>query len=300
MDRFEAMSAFVAVVEAGGFSAAARRLRLPLATVSRKVSDLERRLRVRLLNRTTRQVVPTDHGRQFFGACRRILSELDEAERTASGEFQAPRGELVVAAPIVFGRLHVVPVVTAFLKTCPEINIRLLLADRVVPLLEERIDVAVRIGKLADSSMIATPIGTIGRVVCASPAYLAAHGAPAHPKALAAHDCISFTGTGTAADWSLRIGRSTRPMAVHPRLTVTTAEAAIDAAIAGAGITQVLAYQVAQPLRSGRLVRILRAFEPPMSPAHLVHTSGRLMPLKLRAFLDFAGPRLRAELRGLA
>ncbi|HJQ60191.1 MAG TPA: LysR family transcriptional regulator [Vineibacter sp.] len=297
MDRFEAIAAFVAVVEADGFSAAARRLGQPLASVSRKVSALERALRVRLLNRTTRQVQPTDSGRQFFEACRRILAELDVAERAASGEYRAPRGELTITAPIVFGRLHVTPIVTAFLKTYPAIDVRLILADGVVDLLEARIDVAVRIGRLGDSGMLAIPIGDIGRIACASPAYLAANGTPEHPKALAAHSCVTFAGTRGLTQWSFRTGRKMRAFAVRARLTVTTAEAAIDAAIAGVGITQVLSYQATEAIRRGRLVRILRAHEPPVAPAHLVHASGRLVPLKLRAFLDFAAPRLRARLK---
>ena len=182
MDRLESMSILVAVVESGSLSAAARRLGMPLATVSRKVGELESHLKTRLLHRTTRQLSLTETGRSYVAACRRILEEIGEAERTATGEYTAPKGDLVVTAPVVFGRLHVVPVVAEFLERYPEIDIRLVLTDRVVHMMEEHVDVAVRIGELPDSALVATGVGTIRRVVCASPAYLAAHGAPARPR----------------------------------------------------------------------------------------------------------------------
>jgi len=297
MDRFESMSTFVAVVESGGFSAASRRLAMPLATVSRKVSELEDQLGVRLLNRSTRQVTLTEPGEQFFAACRRILDDLGEAERAASGEYEAPRGELVITAPIVFGRLHVLPIVAAFLKTCPQVTVRLLLADRVVSLIEEQVDLAVRIGRLPDSSMVATRIGSIGYVTCASPKYLADRGTPSHPKELAGHDCITFTGIAAAAkEWSFKVTRKHIVVPVQSRLVVTTAEAAIDAAIAGIGITRVLSYQVADAVKKQRLTLLLRDFEPEPYPASFVYPSGRHIAAKLRAFLDFAVPRLRSRL----
>jgi DNA-binding transcriptional LysR family regulator len=297
MDRFESMSTFVAVVEAGGFSAASRRLAMPLATVSRKVSELEDQLGVRLLNRSTRQVTLTESGEQFFAACRRILDDLGEAERAASGEYEAPRGELVITAPIVFGRLHVLPIVAAFLKTCPQVTVRLLLADRVVSLIEEQVDLAVRIGRLPDSSMVATRIGSIGYVTCASPKYLADRGTPSHPKELAGHDCITFMGIAAAAkEWSFKVARKDIVVPVQSRLVVTTAEAAIDAAVAGIGITRVLSYQVADAVKKRRLTLVLRDFEPEPYPASLIYPSGRHIAAKLRAFLDFAVPRLRARL----
>lgn len=291
------MSTFVAVVEAGGFSAASRRLAMPLATVSRKVSELEDQLGVRLLNRSTRKVTLTEPGEQFFAACRRILDDLGEAERAASGEYEAPRGELVITAPIVFGRLHALPIVAAFLKTCPQVTVRLLLADRVVSLIEEQVDLAVRIGRLPDSSMVATRIGSIGYVTCASPKYLADRGTPKSPKELAEHDCITFTGiSAPTKEWAFRNAGKDIVVPVRPRLVVTTAEAAIDAAIAGVGVTRVLSYQVADAVKRGRLALVLRNFEPEPYPANLVYPSGRHIAAKLRAFLDFAVPRLRAQL----
>ncbi|MEJ0068347.1 MAG: LysR substrate-binding domain-containing protein [Pseudomonadota bacterium] len=272
---------------------------MPVATVSRKVSELEDRLGVRLLARSTRQVTLTASGQPYFEQCRRILDQLGEAERAVSGEYRAPRGELVMTAPIVFGRLHVVPTVAAFLKIYPEIDVQLVLADRLVGLLDEHIDLALRIGELPDSNLVATRVGSIGRVVCASPAYLAERGAPTHPRDLAAHACVTFNGLSSPKEWSFRIGRSEVMFPVRSRFVVTTAEAAIDAAVAGVGITRVMSYQAAAAIGDGRLIALLHAYAPDPYPASLAYPSGRLIPQKLRAFLDFAVPRLRAALPAL-
>jgi DNA-binding transcriptional LysR family regulator len=300
MDRLEAMSVFAAVAEAQGFSAASRRLGMPLATVSRKVSELEQSLGVQLLARSTRRVSLTDTGRQYFEACRRILDDVSEAERAAVGEYRAPRGELILTTPIVFGRLHIVPVVTEFLDAYREVHVRMMLVDRVVDLIDEHIDLALRIGELPDSSLIAVRLGTIGRVVCASPAYLAAHGVPAHPEELAGHDAVTFAGLSSPKEWSFRVGGATQRFPVRSRLTVNTAEAALDAVMAGAGLTRVMSYQAAAAVRDGRLVMLLRDYAPEPNPISLVYPSGRLVPLKLRAFLDFAVPRLKARLQEIA
>jgi DNA-binding transcriptional LysR family regulator len=296
MDRFESMSVFVAVAEAHGFSAAARRLRIPLATVSRKVSELEELLKVRLINLSTRQITLTESGRVYFESARRILETLGEAERAASGEYRIPRGALTITAPIVFGRLHILPVVVEFLRAYPEVEIKLLLVDRLVELLEEDVDLAVRISELPDSSLIAARLGSIGFVVCASPAYLAARGYPGRPEDLADHDCVTATTSPTARLWSFKIGKSVREVPVRSRLSTTTAEAAIDAAIAGAGLTQVRGYQVVEAIKAGRLERVLRDYEPDPAPLSFVYPSGRLMPRKLQAFLEFAVPRVKARL----
>lgn len=296
MDRLEAMSLFVAAVETGSLSAAGRRFGIPLATVSRKVSDLERHLKTRLLNRSTRQLTLTDAGHAYLAACRRILDEVGEAERTAAGEYSAPTGELIITAPIVFGRLHVLPVVTGFLSAYPDVTIRLMLADRITQLTEEHIDLAVRIGELPDSSLVATRIGSIRRVVCASPAYLAEHGMPKTPKDLAAHSCITFEGLTAPAAWTFATGKSDLTVPIRSRLRVNTAEAAIDAAIAGAGMTRVLSYQITAAVRSGTLRTVLEAFEPQPWSVSLVHAGQGLLPVKLRAFLDFAAPRLKKRL----
>ncbi|WP_376703018.1 LysR family transcriptional regulator [Mesorhizobium sp. ISC25] len=295
MDRLQSMSLFVAAAETGSLSAAGRRFGIPLTTVSRKVSDLERHLKTRLLNRSARQLSLTDAGHAYLAACRRILDEVGEAERIAAGEYSAPTGELIVTAPIVFGRLHVLPVVTGFLSVYPEVSVRLTLADRITQLVEEHIDLAIRIGELADSSLIATRLGSIRRVVCASPAYLTEHGTPKTPQELAAHSAITFEGL-TAASWSFATGKSEFSVPVRSRLRVNTAEAAIDAAIAGVGVTRLLSYQIAAAVRSGTLRPVLQEFEPDPWPVSLVHAGQGLLPVKLRAFLDFAAPRLRRRL----
>ncbi|MBZ9671591.1 LysR family transcriptional regulator [Mesorhizobium sp. ES1-3] len=296
MDRLEAMSLFVAAAEGGSLSAAARRSDVPLATVSRKVSELERHLKTRLLNRSTRRLTLTDAGHAYLAACRRILEEVGDAERTAGGEYSAPTGELIITAPIVFGRLHVLPVVTEFLAAFPLVDIRLTLSDRISQLAEDHIDLAVRIGRLPDSRMVAIRVGSIGHVVCASPAYLALHGIPRTPGELDTHSCITFEGLGSLATWTFTVDKADFIVPVRSRLRVNTAEAAIDAAIAGVGLTRVLSYQIVAAIRSGTLRPVLGDFEPEPWPVNLVHAGQGRLPVKLRAFLDFAAPRLRERL----
>jgi len=293
MDRFESMTVLLTAVEAGSLSAAGRRLRMPLATVSRKVSELETHVKARLLSRSTRKLTLTDAGRDYVVACRRILEDVNEAERAASGEYSAPRGELIVTAPIVFGRLHVLPVTTEFLAAYPEVAVRLVLGDRVVNLLEDHVDLAVRIGELPDSSLIATRVGTIRRVVCGSPTYFAVHGTPESPRALGAHACVTFAALMSPDSWVFKVDGVDVSVPVHSRLIVNTAEAAVDAAISGVGVTRVLSYQIDQASRAGLLDIALRNFEPAPLPVSLVYAGHARLPLKLRAFLDFAAPRLR-------
>jgi DNA-binding transcriptional LysR family regulator len=296
MDRLEAMSILLAVVEAGSLSAAARRRGIPLATVSRKVSDLETHLRTRLLNRSSRRITLTDAGRSYVAACKGILEDVEEAERSASGEYRTPKGDLTITAPMVFGRVHVLPIVVEFLAAYPEIDVRIMLADRVANILEEDVDLAVRIGDLPDSSLVATRVGSIRRVVCGSPAYFAERGMPTSPSELGKHDCITFEGLTSPRAWTFTKGRSEVSVAIHSRLIVNTAEAAIDAAVAGIGVTRVLSYQIANAVRAGRIAVALQEFEPAPWPVSLVHAGQGLLPLKLRAFLDFAAPRLKARL----
>ncbi|TPJ78347.1 LysR family transcriptional regulator [Mesorhizobium sp. B2-6-2] len=296
MDRLDAMSLFVATVEAGSLSAAAKRAGVPLPTVSRKLSELERHLGTRLLNRSTRRLTLTDAGQSYLAACRRILDEVSEAERDAAGEYSSPTGELVITAPVVFGRLHVLPVITGFLAVYPQVDVRLTLSDRIAQLVEEHIDLALRIGELPDSAMVAIRVGSIRRIVCASPAYLALHGTPATPQDLAGHDCVTFEGLAAPAAWSFGTGKAETITPVRSRLQVNTAEAAIDAAIAGLGLTKVLSYQADAAVRAGALRLVLQAFEPPPWPVSLVHAGQGRLPVKLRAFLDFAAPRLKERL----
>jgi len=298
MDRLEAMATLLAVVEAGSLSAASRRLGTPLTTVSRRISDLEGHLKTRVLNRSSRLVTLTDAGQAYVQACRRILDDVGEAERAASGEYSAPKGELTVTASMVLGRLHVVPVAAAFLDAYPEIALRLRLSDRVVDLAEEHVDLGVRIGALSDSSsLLARRVGSVRRVVCASPGYLARRGTPRTPADLSGHDCVTFAGFARPGAWDFPSGgESVSAVPVHSRLTVDAAEAAVTAAVAGAGVTCVFSYHVAEAVRAGSLAVLLREFEPPPSPVSLVHVGGGLLPLKVRAFLDFAAPRLKARL----
>ena len=295
MDKLDSMAVLLAVVEAGSLSAAARQLAMPLATVSRKVAALEAHLKTRLLHRTTRHLALTEAGSAYVAACRRILDEIGEAERTATGEYATPKGELTVTAPMMFGRLHIVPVVAEFLAQYPEIEINLVLTDRVMHLMDEHVDVAVRIGELPDSGLMATGVGKVRRVVCASPAYLARHGAPLTPAGLAAHDCISFEVMESRRAWVFGAARSAQAVPVHSRLAVNTVDAAIAAATLGVGLVRVMSYQVMDALRNDTLRIVLEPFETQPLPVSLVHKGQAPLPLKLRAFLDFVTPRLRAR-----
>jgi DNA-binding transcriptional LysR family regulator len=296
MDRFESMTILLKTIEAGSLSAAARQNGVPLATVSRKVSELEAHLKTRIFNRSAKKLSLTDAGRDYVIACKRILEDLGETERAASGEYSAPQGSLTITAPIVFGRLHILPVVLDFLKAYPDIKIRLVQSDRVANLLDEQVDLAIRIGELPDSSLMATKVGSIRRVVCGSPAYFAAHGVPPHPANLLDHQCITFEGLAAPDAWTFAAGRSDTSFTIRSRLVVNTAEAAIDAAIAGVGLTRVLSYQVEEAVKAGTLMIVLEEFEPAEWPISLVYTGQRLLPQKMRAFLDFAAPRLKARL----
>jgi DNA-binding transcriptional LysR family regulator len=294
MDRLDAMAILIASVDEGSFSAAGRKLGIPLPTVSRKVSDLESHLKTRLLVRSTRKLALTEAGATYVAACKRILEDVDEAEAQATGEYTVPRGDFTLTAPIVFGRLHIVPVVNEFLSRFAEINVRMTLSDRNVNLVDDHIDMAVRIGDLPDSALIATRVGTIRRVVCGSPAYFAAHGTPKTPDDLAEHQSVTFSAIAAGNSWVFKSrGRQTKLITPLCRLHINTAEAAIDAAIAGVGVTNVLSYQVARAVSEKKLRIVLQDFEPPAIPIHLVHAHQGLLPLKMRRFLEFAAPRIR-------
>jgi DNA-binding transcriptional LysR family regulator len=290
------MSMLLSVVEAGSLSAASRQLGVPLATVSRRVSELEAHLGTRLLNRSTRRLSLTNAGDSYIAACKRILDEVEEAERAASGEYRTPKGNLAITTPVVFGRLHVLPIVLEFLQVYPEIDVRMVLVDRVIDLLEDHVDLAVRIGELPDSSLVARRVGEIRRVVCGSPRYMEERGIPRRPQDLASHDCITFEGLASPGTWTFIKGRSEISIPIRSRLIVNTAEAAVDAAVAGVGLARLLSYQIADAVTGGKLAVALEAFEPPPWPVSLVHHGQRLLPLKLRTFLDFAIPRLRARI----
>jgi DNA-binding transcriptional LysR family regulator len=295
VDRLNAMTVVVTVGETGSLSAAARQLAMPLPTVSRKVADLETHLGARLFNRSTRRLTLTDAGQAYVVDCKRILEDVSIAERSAAGEFSTPKGDLVISAPVVFGRLHVLPAITAFLAEFPEVNVRLLLGDRWVNLLEDHVDLAVRIGALVDSNLVATRCGTTRRVLCGSPEYFATHAQPRRPADLSVHRCIAFEGPTAADHWEFSVDQKDVSIPIRPKLIVNTAETAIDAAIAGVGVTRVLGYQVSAAVAAGDLAIVLKRFEPAPLPISVVYTAQRRLPLKVRAFLDFAVPKLRAR-----
>jgi DNA-binding transcriptional LysR family regulator len=297
MDRVDNIAVFAEVAGLGSFTAAARKLHRSPAAVTRAVAELEARLGVRLLNRTTRAVSTTEAGQRFLAGAERVLADLDEIERAAAGQGEAPRGELRVTAPIAFGRLHVLPLVTEFLERFPEVVIRFALIDRPVDLVDEGFDVAIRIGELPDTSAIATRVGAVRRVVVAAPAYLDRRGRPDMPDDLAHHDIIGFAGIDSVVRWRFA-GDVETP--IKPRLMVNTAEAAIDAAAAGFGITRLLSYQATDALAHGTLVRLLREHEPPPVPIHLIYPDGRHPPPKLRAFIDHVAPLLRQRCERMA
>jgi DNA-binding transcriptional LysR family regulator len=296
MDRLEAMTILMAAVDTGSLSAASRQLGIPLATVSRRVSELEEHLKIRLLLRGHRKVELTDAGRGYVAACRRIAEDIAEAERMAAGEYRAPQGELIISVPFVIGRSFVMPVVVEFIETYPDIRIDVQLSDRVVNLVQEHVDLALRVGELPDSSMIATRVGLIRQIVCASPAYLKRRGTPKKPLDLAAHDCIGNKFFAFSEDWPFRVDGKLQQIPVPARLSVNSSDAALVATVAGAGIARVLSCHIADQLKSRALVSLLEAYESPPMPVSLIYPSQRQEPLKLRAFLDFAVPRLRKRL----
>lgn len=292
------MSLFVDVVECGNLSAVGRKLDIPLATVSRRIADLEAHLKTRLFTRASRRVSLTDAGAEYLETCRQVLDLVQKAERAAAGEYNAPKGDLVVTASVAFGQVHLGPIVNEFLEKYPEINIRLLLSDRTTHLIDDHIDLAVRIGTLPDSSMMATRVGSFRRIVCGSPALLARHGRPSEPTELPAFPCVAHEFGDAISSWNFAFSGSepNESVSIRPRLAVTSAQAAVNAAIAGIGLTRVLCYQVAEHIAAGDLETVLDEFEPPPLPVNLIHVGQGRMPFKLRCFLDFVVPRLRQAL----
>ena len=286
MDRIDAMQAFMAVADLQGFAPAARKLKLSPSAVTRLIAALEQRLGVRLLQRTTRSVTLTDAGSHYLERVRRILADVEEAERAAEGERTRPSGRLVVSAPRGFGRLHVSPVMSAYLRRYPEVCGELRLEDRVLSLVEDGIDLAVRIGHLADSSLVARHVGEMRRIVVASPAYLKARGEPQTPEEIASHDTIQFGSAAGASDWRfLEAGKEVR-ITCTPRFSSNSSEAAIQYAAEGGGLTRVMAYQAAEVLKAERLRIVLRKFELPALPIHIVYPTSRLLSAKVRTFID--------------
>jgi len=295
-DRLDSMTIFVAVAEQQSFAEAARRLNRSPASVTRGVAALEEQLQTRLFNRTTRSVALTDAGARYLESCRRLLAAYDELEAMTLGERVEPRGWINVTAPTMFGRLHVLPLVQDFLVQYPQVEVRMLLLDRIVSLVDEGLDLGIRIGQLPDSSLRTVLVGQVRRVVCATPQYIARHGVPATPRDLADHTVVACTAVTPIPDrWSFHGPSGVISVAVTPRLVVNTTGAAVDAALDGLGLTCILSYQAA-PHRAARLLQtVLVEYEPPPAPIHIVHPEGRHLPAKVRLFIDYAAERLRRK-----
>jgi len=299
VNRFHEMTVFLAVAEAQGFAAAARRLGMSAPTVTRSVAALERRLGALLLVRTTRSLRLTEAGERYAADCRRILDEVEQADDAAAGVMAAPRGALSITAPAFFGELHVMPVVLGYLRAHRDVSVRTLLVDRVVNLLDEGVDVAVRIGALPDSSLTAVPVGHVRRVVCAAPDFLRQHGAPRDLDALPRFCTITAAMEGRGVQWRFQQDGQPRRVNVDSQLTVTSFQAAVLAACEGWGLTQVVSYQVARHLASGALQVVLRDFELPPLPVHVVYPEGRKSSAKVRSFVEFCVQALRSDLAAL-
>lgn len=298
MDKLKLMEAFVAIADEGSLTAAARRQGGSLPAMVRALAKLETHLGVRLLNRSTRRIALTEEGRLYLARCRRVLADIDDAE-AALAERGPPAGTLTLTAPVMFGRLHLAPLVGEFLAAQPAMKVNLLLLDRVVDLLEEGIDLALRIGRLQDSSMVALPLGEIRWLACASPAFIARHGMPAAPEALGAMPCIRMLGNPALAPWRFGSGAAERVVEVGGALATNQLDVAVDACRRGLGVGRFLSYQVADALRSGELVEVLHGFAPPPSPVNLVYPHSRLLSARVRAFIEACRPQLQRRLAEL-
>jgi DNA-binding transcriptional LysR family regulator len=295
MDKFNLISIFIAVVDTNGFAAAARKLNISPPAVTRAINELELQLHVRLLTRTTRKVRVTDAGARYVEDCRRIIAELSEADESVGGSHGAPRGRLVVTAPVLFGSKFVTPIVAEYLQTYPEVSASCLFLDRIVNMMDEGIDVAIRIGELPDSSMQSIRVGQVRRVICAAPGYLKQGGIPRKPDDLQNHFIISANSTNSSPEWTLMEDGVARVIRLQSRFATSTNDSAITAAVGGFGLTRLLSYQIAEFMRAGQLKTVLSQYEPPALPIHVVHREGRHASKKARAFIDLAVDRLRAD-----
>ena len=295
MDQLHLIRVFVAVVDTNGFAGAARKLNISPPAVTRAINELESHLGVRLLTRSTRVVRVTEAGARYGEDCRRILAELVEADKSAIGTHGSPHGRLTLTAPVLFGCKFVTPIVTEYLQRYPDVTAACWFLDRVVNMMDEGVDVAVRIGELPDSSMQAIPVGSVRRVICAAPSYLEQHGVPHTPDDLAAHTIVSATAVTPTPEWRIVEGGEPRVVKVHARMITTTNDSAVAAAMSGFGLTRLLSYQVADLLRDGKLKTVLTEFEPIALPVNLLHREGRHASPKARAFLDLAIERLRGD-----
>lgn len=296
MDKLRAMDTFVRIVESGSLTAAADALDVSAPSVVRLLASLERALDVRLLNRTTRRIALTDEGREFYERSKRILAEVEEAEAAAGNRRGAPRGVLRVTAPVLFGRMHVAPLAAAFARAHAGVAIDLLLIDRVVNLLEEGLDLGVRIGALADSALVAVPVGEVRRVVCASPGYLAQAGTPENPRELRRHACLRFAGIGPTHEWTFVEGGRRLAVPVAGPLSSNQAEPLVEACADGLGVGMFLSYQVAPLVAAGRLKLLLAEWCPPPVPVNVVYPHAKLLPARTRLCVDWLRGRLPARI----
>ncbi|MGA3248337.1 MAG: LysR family transcriptional regulator [Paraburkholderia sp.] len=301
MDRLREMEVFVAIVDRGSFTGAAEKVGMSAAAVSRAVNALETRLGTHLLARTTRSVRPTDAGMAYVEACRKVLDTITDAEANIAVDQFNPVGTLTVSAPVLFGQRYVAPLVNAFALRYPDVSINAVYVDRTTRLLEEGVDIALRVGHLGDSSTFAVPLGFVQRRTYASPSYLATHGEPLHPRDLANHHCVSFTGVSPPLEWVFNENGSRLPVRLQPRMIVDLGPAAVLAAVDGVGIIQLLSYQAAPEVLEGRLQPVLTSFEPESIPVNLLHVERRSSSGKIRAFVEFVTDALRqnAHLQGV-
>ncbi len=295
MDQLYLIKVFVAVVDTSGFAGAARKLGISPPAVTRAINELESHLGARLLTRTTRVVRVTEPGKRYADDCRRILAELNDANESVGGLHSAPSGRLTLTAPVLFGAKFVTPIVTEYLLRYPAVNASCWFLDRLVNMMDEGVDIAVRIGELPDSSMQAVRVGSVRRVICASPGYLERYGIPQSPDDLVAHCIVSASPVTPTTDWRLVANGAPCVVKLQPRMTTTSNDSALAAAVGGFGLTRLLSYQVADQLRGGELKIVLSEFEPTALPVHLMHHEGRHAAQKVRAFLDLAIERLRAD-----
>lgn len=295
MDKLRGIQTFIEIAERGSLTAAANALDTSLPTVVRRLAELEATLGVRLFNRTTRRIHLTDEGLRYLAICKNALGQLEEAEETLFDAKAKPSGKLIVTAPVLFGRLHVAPLLREFMRQHPELTVEMLLLDRSIDLIEEGVDIAVRIGHLADSSLHAVPVGSLRRVICASPAYLKRHGTPHHPSDLAAHAAIRFTGRGVLSEWQFQENGRVFGARITPRVITNSVEAAVDACCDGLGLGAFLSYQVQAPVMAGELKPVLRKYETEPVPITMLYPHSKLMSTRVRAFLDFAAPLLRSK-----
>ncbi|ACC74093.1 LysR family transcriptional regulator [Paraburkholderia phymatum] len=293
MDKFREMEVFVAIVDRGSFTGASEKLGMSAPTVSRALHSLETRVGAQLIARTTRSIRPTDAGMFYLDACRSVLDTITDAEANISAGQDKPAGTLTVSAPVLFGQRFIAPLINAYVNSYPDVSVKVVYVDRTTRLIEEGVDIAVRIGHLGDSSVFAVPLGSVCRRTYAAPAYLDAYGEPVHPKDIGRHHCVSYTGVTHPLEWLFCENGSRLPVRIRPRMIVDLASAAVMAAVDRVGITQLLSYQAAPELLSGSLQRILAAFEPESIPVNLLHVERKSSSMKIRSFVEFVTETLR-------